>query len=166
MVRGRSSNLLNTIREIGAEEVEGVVENCGIRHSDLSIINNDWGICTCPVIPGHEVISRVANSPQAKGRQSDKPWASAGVLRAACIVINACRQSEPLRSECPDHRRALRACACNGHGRSCYPTGLTLQMSVTSNRPRPNGTPIAPSATAPSRHVISRHMTADPYFWS
>jgi len=35
MVRGRSSNLLNTIREIGAEEVEGVVENCGIRHSAL-----------------------------------------------------------------------------------------------------------------------------------
>ena len=53
---------------IGAEEVEIEVENCGICHSDLSVINNEWGISTYPAVPGHEVIGRVvAMGPQAKG---------------------------------------------------------------------------------------------------
>ena len=54
--------------QLGAEEVEIAVESCGICHSDLSIINNDWGISTYPAIPGHEVIGRVVGmGPQAKG---------------------------------------------------------------------------------------------------
>ena len=28
---------------LGSEEVEIAVEYCGLRHSDLSILNNDWG---------------------------------------------------------------------------------------------------------------------------
>ncbi len=42
-----------------AEEVEVEVEYCGICHSDLSLINNEWGISTYPLVPGHEVIGRV-----------------------------------------------------------------------------------------------------------
>lgn len=53
---------------IGAEEVEIAVEHCGLCHSDLSVINNEWGITSFPVVPGHEVIGRVvAVGPQAKG---------------------------------------------------------------------------------------------------
>src|SRR5579872_5408331 len=29
---------------LGAEEVEVAVEHCGLCHSDLSVLNNDWGI--------------------------------------------------------------------------------------------------------------------------
>lgn len=54
--------------ELGEEEVEIEVETCGICHSDLSVINNEWGISSYPVIPGHEVIGRVvAVGSQAKG---------------------------------------------------------------------------------------------------
>ncbi|MDQ6703787.1 MAG: NAD(P)-dependent alcohol dehydrogenase [Pseudomonadota bacterium] len=44
---------------LGAEEVEVAVEYCGLCHSDLSTINNDWDMSQYPVIPGHEVIGRV-----------------------------------------------------------------------------------------------------------
>lgn len=55
---------------LGLEEVEIVVEHCGVCHSDLSIINNDWGFSTYPVVPGHEVIGRIAAvGEQAKGLQ-------------------------------------------------------------------------------------------------
>jgi alcohol/geraniol dehydrogenase (NADP+) len=51
-----------------AEDVEIVVENCGLCHSDVSILNNDWGISQFPAILGHEVIGRVtALGPNAKG---------------------------------------------------------------------------------------------------
>jgi alcohol/geraniol dehydrogenase (NADP+) len=44
---------------LGSEEVEVAVEYCGLCHSDLSTINNDWGISQYPVIPGHEAVGRV-----------------------------------------------------------------------------------------------------------
>ncbi|MGH8156760.1 MAG: NADPH-dependent aldehyde reductase Ahr [Rhodanobacter sp.] len=53
---------------LGAEEVEVAVDYCGICHSDLSMIHNEWGGSRYPFIPGHEVIGRVtALGAQAKG---------------------------------------------------------------------------------------------------
>ncbi|UQY46119.1 NAD(P)-dependent alcohol dehydrogenase [Erwinia sp. PK3-005] len=45
---------------LSAEDVEVEVEYCGVCHSDLSMIDNEWGISQYPVIAGHEVIGRVA----------------------------------------------------------------------------------------------------------
>ena len=53
---------------LAAEDVEVAVEYCGLCHSDLSILNNEWGISQYPAILGHEVIGRVtAVGPNAKG---------------------------------------------------------------------------------------------------
>jgi uncharacterized zinc-type alcohol dehydrogenase-like protein len=50
------------------EEVEIAVEFCGLCHSDLSILNNDWGLSQYPVVPGHEAVGRiVAAGDQVKG---------------------------------------------------------------------------------------------------
>jgi len=43
-----------------AEEVEVEVEFCGICHSDISMIANEWGLSSYPLICGHEVIGRVS----------------------------------------------------------------------------------------------------------
>lgn len=45
---------------LGAEEVEIQVEHCGICHSDLSMLKNDWGMSEYPLVPGHEVVGTVA----------------------------------------------------------------------------------------------------------
>ena len=44
---------------LGPEEVEIAVEYCGLCHSDISILNNDWGLSRYPVVPGHEAVGRV-----------------------------------------------------------------------------------------------------------
>jgi uncharacterized zinc-type alcohol dehydrogenase-like protein len=46
--------------KLGAHEVEIAITHCGICHSDLHLISNDWGISQYPFIPGHEVIGTVA----------------------------------------------------------------------------------------------------------
>jgi len=46
--------------ELGAEEVEIIVEHCGVCHSDLSMLNNDWGFSNYPLIAGHEVIGKIS----------------------------------------------------------------------------------------------------------
>jgi uncharacterized zinc-type alcohol dehydrogenase-like protein len=44
---------------LGADEVDIAVEHCGICHSDLSVLQNDWGISRYPFVPGHEAIGKV-----------------------------------------------------------------------------------------------------------
>ena len=44
---------------LGDEEVEIQVLYCGICHSDLSMIDNDWGETVYPLVPGHEVVGEV-----------------------------------------------------------------------------------------------------------
>ena len=46
--------------KLGPLEVEIAITHCGICHSDLHLISNDWGISQYPFIPGHEVIGAVA----------------------------------------------------------------------------------------------------------
>ena len=45
---------------LGSHQVEIAVEYCGLCHSDLSMINNDWGVSQYPFIPGHEAVGRIA----------------------------------------------------------------------------------------------------------
>lgn len=53
---------------LGPDDIEVAVEFCGICHSDLSVIDNEWGNSVYPVVPGHEVVGRVtALGSDAKG---------------------------------------------------------------------------------------------------
>lgn len=44
---------------LGPEQVDIKVEYCGICHSDLSMLENDWGMTKYPIVPGHEVVGIV-----------------------------------------------------------------------------------------------------------
>jgi uncharacterized zinc-type alcohol dehydrogenase-like protein len=46
--------------KLGAQEVEIAITHCGVCHSDLHLIANDWGISQYPFIPGHEIIGKVS----------------------------------------------------------------------------------------------------------
>lgn len=58
---------------LGADEVEVKVTHCGICHSDLAMIDNDWGFSRYPLVPGHEVIGTIsavgANVPNSRINQ-------------------------------------------------------------------------------------------------
>jgi len=45
---------------IAGDDVEINVESCGICHSDLSMLDNEWGFTQYPFVPGHEVIGTIA----------------------------------------------------------------------------------------------------------
>ncbi len=48
-----------TQEALGAEEVEVAVEHCGICHSDLSMLNNEWNFTSYPAVFGHEAIGKI-----------------------------------------------------------------------------------------------------------
>ena len=75
---------------LGDEEVEVAVEYCGICHSDLSMIDNEWGMSRFPFVPGHEVVGRVtAIGTHAKGLQVGQR-AGIGWTAACCMHCHQC----------------------------------------------------------------------------
>lgn len=54
--------------ELGPEEIEIKVSHCGVCHSDLSMLDNEWGMSQYPFVPGHEAVGTVvALGSAAKG---------------------------------------------------------------------------------------------------
>lgn len=45
--------------ELGPDEVEIAVTHCGICHSDIHMIDNDWSTSQYPLVAGHEVVGTV-----------------------------------------------------------------------------------------------------------
>mgnify|MGYP000638314645 CR=1 FL=1 len=46
--------------KLGEHEVEVAVTHCGVCHSDLSMLDNEWGMTVYPFVPGHEVVGKIA----------------------------------------------------------------------------------------------------------
>jgi uncharacterized zinc-type alcohol dehydrogenase-like protein len=45
--------------ELKDDDVEIAIECCGLCHSDLHLINNDWKISKYPLVPGHEIVGKI-----------------------------------------------------------------------------------------------------------
>lgn len=75
---------------LGADDVEVAVEHCGVCHSDLSVLNNDWGLSQYPATLGHEVIGRVtALGANAKGLRLGQR-VGVGWNSASCMHCGQC----------------------------------------------------------------------------
>ena len=77
---------------LGNDQVDIKVHYCGICHSDLSMLNNDWGMTQYPFIPGHEAVGEVV----AVGNEvkSLKPGDLAGVgwNSESCMHCDQCME--------------------------------------------------------------------------
>ena len=75
---------------IGKEEVDIKVHYCGLCHSDMSMINNDWGMTQYPLVPGHEIVGEVVGlGSEVKGlKKGDK--VGLGWYSASCMHCNQC----------------------------------------------------------------------------
>lgn len=76
--------------KIGNEQVDIKVDYCGLCHSDLSMINNDWGQSQYPLVAGHEIVGEVmALGSEVKGLNvGDK--VGMGWFSASCMHCNQC----------------------------------------------------------------------------
>ena len=46
-------------REVKPNDVKIKITYCGVCHSDIHTVEDDWGNAKYPVVPGHEIIGRV-----------------------------------------------------------------------------------------------------------
>lgn len=82
---GKLSPFEYKLPALGGEQVDIKVQYCGICHSDLSMLNNEWGMTQYPFVPGHEIIGEVVEfGSQVKGLKTGDlvglGWASSSCM--------------------------------------------------------------------------------------
>ncbi|QDA62353.1 NAD(P)-dependent alcohol dehydrogenase [Hymenobacter jejuensis] len=84
-----------------ADEVHIDILYCGVCHSDLHQVKNDWHNTIYPCVPGHEIIGRVveAGSSVTKFRVGD--LVGVGCMIDSCGVCPACQEKEENYCEGP-----------------------------------------------------------------
>ena len=80
--------------EIGSEQVDIKVSYCGLCHSDLSMINNDWGMTQYPIVPGHEIIGEVIAIGNAVKNVGVGDKVGLGWMSASCMSCEQCMDGE------------------------------------------------------------------------
>ena len=72
------------------EQVQVKVESCGICHSDLSMLDNEWGNSRYPLVAGHEVIGVIeAVGDQVKGLAVGER-VGLGWFSGSCLACQPC----------------------------------------------------------------------------
>lgn len=80
--------------DLGPEEVEIKVTHCGICHSDLSMLDNEWGMSKYPFVPGHEAVGTViAMGHEAKGLEIGQR-VGIGWSAYSCLSCHECLSGE------------------------------------------------------------------------
>jgi uncharacterized zinc-type alcohol dehydrogenase-like protein len=75
---------------LGDHEVEIDVAYCGICHSDLSMIHNEWGMSHYPLVPGHEVAGRIAAMGSRVTQFKKGDWVGLGWHSGYCGTCESC----------------------------------------------------------------------------
>ncbi|MBY0498267.1 MAG: NAD(P)-dependent alcohol dehydrogenase [Nitrosomonas sp.] len=75
---------------LGDHDVEIAVEFCGLCHSDLSMLHNNWGITQYPFVPGHEVIGTISAKGAHVKNFSLKQRVGLGWHAGYCMTCHSC----------------------------------------------------------------------------
>lgn len=75
---------------IKPDEIEIDIEYCGICHSDLSMLNNDWGLTEYPIVPGHEIIGKVSEIGSMVKHLTVGQYVGIGWRARSCLVCDQC----------------------------------------------------------------------------
>ena len=71
-------------------EVEIKVEYCGICYSDVSMLDNVWGVTTYPIVPGHEVVGIVQALGERVSHLETGQRVGIGWNAASCMTCEWC----------------------------------------------------------------------------
>ena len=72
-------------------DVEIDILYCGVRHSDLHTVRNEWHDTTYPIVPGHEIVGKVSRVGELVKKFK------VGDLAAVGCMVDSCRECEYCR---------------------------------------------------------------------
>ncbi len=79
-------------RDPTPEDVQIDILYCGVCHSDLHTARNEWGMTTYPVVPGHEILGRVAKVGSAVTKFREGDLVGVGCMVDSCRACSNCKE--------------------------------------------------------------------------
>ncbi len=76
--------------DLQSDEVEIDVMACGICHSDLSMLDNEWAITAYPFVPGHEITGRISAIGDGVTRVAVGDIVGLGWYAGSCMACEQC----------------------------------------------------------------------------
>jgi len=77
-------------RDVGPHDVQIDILYCGVCHSDLAQINNEWFPGIFPMVPGHEIVGRVVKVGEHVKNFKPGDLAGVGTLANSCGKCSHC----------------------------------------------------------------------------
>ena len=79
-------------RNPGPHDIEIDILYCGVCHTDIHFINNDFGMSMYPLVPGHEIVGRVVSVGEHVKKLKPGDIAGVGCLVDSCRDCEFCNQ--------------------------------------------------------------------------
>ena len=79
-------------REVGDNDVHIDITYCGVCHSDIHSVNNDWGNAKYPMVPGHEIIGKVKSVGPNVTNFAVGDLVGVGCMVDSCRTCSSCKQ--------------------------------------------------------------------------
>ncbi len=76
--------------ELGPEQVEVRVTHCGICHTDVALVDNNWGMSQYPLVAGHEAVGTVVAVGANVDRLAIGTRVGVGALCGSCMKCEWC----------------------------------------------------------------------------
>jgi len=81
-------------RELRSNDVAMEVLFCGVCHTDLHTVRNDWGWTVYPAVPGHEIVGRVTAVGSEVTRYKLGDTVAVGCMVDSCQQCDQCYKGE------------------------------------------------------------------------
>ena len=105
-------------RQVGKKDVQIEIDYCGVCHTDLHFVNNDWGMTEYPVVPGHEIVGRISTV------GNDVTKFKTGDLAAIGCMVNSCGKCQSCSNGLEQY--CLKGFTATYNSPTDDPGGLTL----------------------------------------
>lgn len=79
-------------REPGPKDVQIEILYCGVCHSDVHQVRNEWGNSMYPMVPGHEIVGRVTQLGNEVSKFKVGDLAGVGCLVDSCQECSKCKK--------------------------------------------------------------------------
>ena len=88
-------------RDVGPRDVLIDIQFCGVCHSDIHQVRDEWGGSIYPMVPGHEIVGRVARVGAEVSKFSEGDLAGVGCFVDSCRACRNCKEGE--EQYCENH---------------------------------------------------------------